>query len=210
VKPEIINGIFAVAGALIGVIGTAIVTKSNKEISKITVFRSSPSRLLDVEDLAKSDIEIKYKGNVVSELFHGEIAVQNTGSKSLENIEVKILPETDSPLFDTEISSTNFHRESDSLTLIEQGEIKINVGFLNPNDRIVVSYKSSGGKAPAVVSRKLGVDVELKDEAVNWVPDIYAKLIFEIFDQLPLMRWYFKHISKPYRLYLDAKKNSDA
>ncbi len=211
-KPEIINGIFAIVGALIGVIGTAIVTRSNKDTSKITVFRSPSSRLLDVEDMAKSDIEIKYKGNVITELFHGEVAVQNTGTKSFENIEVKILPKPNSPIFDAEISSTNFHKENDSLSLtkLESGEVKINIGFLNPNDRIVVSYRSSGEEAPDAVSRKLGVDVELKDEAVNWIPDIYAKLLFEIFEQIPYMQWYFKHFSKPYQLYLDAKRKDNA
>lgn len=210
-SPEIVNGIFIVVGAFIGVIGTAIVTKKNKNISKITIFRSPSSRLLDVEDMAKSDIEIKYKGKIVSELFHGEVAIQNSGTEHLEKVEVTIIPGEKSPLFDVEISSTNFFNDLDTLKLekSDTGELKVYVDFLNSNDRLIVSYRSSGDEKPIVVCRKLGVDVELKDEAVNWVPDIYAKLLFDIFDQVPYMQWYFKRNSKPYKLYLEAKEKRE-
>ncbi|MCQ9062428.1 hypothetical protein R7Q48_23015 [Vibrio sp. 378] len=61
-SPEVINGIFVVLGALIGVIGTAIIMKKNKSLSHLTIFSSPSSQLLDIEDMVKSDIEIKYKG----------------------------------------------------------------------------------------------------------------------------------------------------
>ncbi|EOC1805581.1 hypothetical protein ACI1G1_003367 [Vibrio cholerae] len=211
-SPEVINGIFVVLGALIGVIGTAIIMKKNKSLSHLTIFSSPSSQLLDIEDMVKSDIEIKYKGKVISELFHGEVAVQNTGTESLENLEVKLLPGDDSPLFDVKVSTTNYYQD-DGATYIEtndSGEVSIDISYLNPNDRVVFSYRSSGSTKPTVASRKIGVGVEFKDEAVNWVPDIYAKLMYEIVEQVPILHWYLKLAFKPYRLYTESKKSNDA
>ena len=211
-KPEYINGIFAIGGALIGVLGAWLISNKTKKTNRITIFCSPSSRLLDIEDLAKSDVEIKYKGNVIPALFHGEVAIQNTGTESLENVEAKLLPGDDSPLFDIELIATNFHKENNSIVLADCGNNSsiAKIDFLNPNDRIVIGYRSSGENEPNIACRKLGVDIELKEEAINWVPDIYAKLLFEILETTPFLSWYFKLAFKPYKLYLESKKKENA
>ena len=78
--PEIINGLFALGGALIGVVGAWLIARSGKEKQKITLVVSPYSKLLDVNDTAKSEVQIKYKGNSISELGAGEFAAQNTGT----------------------------------------------------------------------------------------------------------------------------------
>ena len=82
-RPEIINGLFALGGALIGVVGAWLVSKASKETQKITLFVSPCSKLLEVGDSAKSDVQITYRGASIKDLGAGEVAVQNTGTKAL-------------------------------------------------------------------------------------------------------------------------------
>lgn len=203
-----INGLFAIAGATIGVMGTWYINNKNKPISKLTILKSNPSCLLDVEDVAKSLVEIRYNETPITSLYLGQVAIQNTGTTSLESLEAKIIPCANIPLFDAEIDSTNFYVKDKSLNLKveDSGEIVIKIDYLNPSDRVVISYRTPAKERPEVAVRKLGVDVELRNEAITWVPDIYANLIFQIFEELPILQWYFKRISKPYRLYLEANK----
>ena len=51
-KSEIINGFFALGGAFIGVLGSWIIARVNKEKQRITLLVSPCSKLLDVGDLA--------------------------------------------------------------------------------------------------------------------------------------------------------------
>ncbi len=210
-SPEIVNGLFAISGALIGVFGTWFVTKSTKEIKKITLFRSPSSNLLVVGDLAKSDVEILYRGDPINELYQGQVAIQNTGTQALEKLELVLEASEGSPLLDVEITNANYPWKHS--TEMEGGpdDYLILIDYLNPNDRLVIDYRSPGAIQPEVTCRKIGVDVTLKEESVSWIPDIYANFLFEVFDVAPApFRWYLKHSLRGYRLYLESRKDDDS
>ena len=67
-KPEIINGLFALGGALIGVVGAWFIARSGKEKQRVTLLVSPCSKLLEVGDLAKSDVKITYRDTPVKDL----------------------------------------------------------------------------------------------------------------------------------------------
>lgn len=73
--PEVINGIFALGGALIGVVGTWIITHRFKERRKVSLIISPLARLVDVGDVVKLDIKILFKEDLVESLSMDEIAI---------------------------------------------------------------------------------------------------------------------------------------
>lgn len=211
-KPEIINGLFAIGGALIGVLGAWLIARQGKEKQRITLLVSPCSKLLDVNNIAKSDVQITYKGTPIKDLGAGEFAAQNTGTKALEDIEIDVTQALDSPLLDFEVSSTNFS-VTESFIRIEQkddGSYKAKIKYLNPKDRVVFEYRISGSEKPSISTRKLGLDVEMRKEAITGVPDIYAEVLFSVIEKMPLpgYSWLFSKMHKPYRLYLEAKRKN--
>ena len=210
-RPEIINGLFALGGALIGVVGAWLVSKASKETQKITLFVSPCSKLLEVGDSAKSDVQITYRGASIKDLGAGEVAVQNTGTKALENIEIHISPNSSTPLLVLETSSTNFTAPDSFIDIQSEsdGSYRIGIQYLNPNDRAVFYYRIASLKIPNVSVRKLGLGVEMKHEALSWIPDIYSEVIFRSFDRLPFpgYSWLLARLNKPYRLYRESKRN---
>ena len=206
---EIINGLFALGGALIGVLGAWLVSKSNKQTHKLTLIVSPLAKLLDVGDLAKSDVKITYKGEEVEELCAGEVAVQNSGNTPVEDIEFEINPTNESQILDLENTSSNFSIPEGFIEVTNSSEIiLIRLKYLNPKDRVVFGFRITGSKKPNIELRKKGLDVETKYEAVTWIPDIYAEIIFEAITKMgiPGLSWYLSKFSKPFKLYLDSKR----
>ena len=204
--PEIINGLFALGGALIGVVGAWLIARSGKEKQKITLVVSPYSKLLDVNDTAKSEVQIKYKGNSISELGAGEFAAQNTGTKALEDIEINVTQAPGSPLLDFELSSSNFSYPDDFIKIEQKpdGAYKVAINYLNPKDRVVFEYRVSGTEMPSISVRKLGLDVEMRQDSITGIPDIYAEVLFSVINNMPLpgYSWFFAKMHKPYRFYL--------
>ncbi|MEZ9718296.1 hypothetical protein AB4234_14550 [Vibrio cyclitrophicus] len=209
-KPEIINGLFALGGASIGVFGSWVIAQVNKEKQRITLLVSPCSKLLDVGDLAKSEVQITYRDTTISDLSAGEFAAQNTGTKPLENIEINVVPNIESPVLDFDVSSLNFSAEDDFIGIEKDSDerYKIIIRYLNPKDRAVFNYRVGGTESPEISVRQLGLDVQVRQESITGIPDIYAELMFSIIENIPLpgYSWLLSRVNKPYRLYLEAKR----
>jgi hypothetical protein len=204
---EIINGLFALCGASVGVMGAWLISRANKEKHEVTLLISPISKLLDVGDIAKSDVKITYKDSLIEGLCAGEFAVQNSGNIAVENISIDILPKEKTQILDLEKTSSNFLLKSDSVKFMTSNEKDIiEVDYLNPSDRIVFTYRIAGNEQPVIVLRKKGLEVKTKSEAINWVPDIYAEVLFGNLARSTGLSWYFSMFSKPFKLYLEAKR----
>ncbi|MEL6447295.1 MAG: hypothetical protein AAFQ62_05030 [Pseudomonadota bacterium] len=204
---EVINGLFALGGALIGVIGSWIVARNLRETRRLTLFVSPIAKLLDVSDLVRSDVSVLYKNAPAEAIGAGELAVQNTGSKAIEDIEVLVQPDDDSPVFDLEIRSANFPCEEGFITISAAGSSQlISIPFLNQSDRLVLEYRVLGALSPAEVSTRLkDVDVTVRQEMISWLPDIYAEVIADTFSQIPGLKLALS-FSRPFRLYFESKR----
>lgn len=211
-KSEIITGLFALGGALIGLIGIWLNVLLNKEKQRITLLLSPYSKLLEVSDIAKSDVQITYKGTPIQDLGAGEFAAQNTGTKALKDIEIYVHPSPSSPLLDLEISSTNFSDQDDSVNINKTTNeaYKITINYLNPKDRVVFEYRISGTEKPSISARKLGLNVQMRQEIITGLFDIHAEAFFAVIEEIPLpgYSWLFSKTHKPYRLYLEAKRKN--
>lgn len=209
-SPEIINGLFALGGAAIGVIGSYFVARSTSKVSRLTIQKSPIAKLLDVGELIRDDIEISYKGNPISGLYGGEIAIQNSGNQSVEEIQLQIDSVASSPIIDFEVSTASFSIDKKvKPSILEQNSIGITIPFLNPKDRIVYSYTVAGdGERPEIIARQRDVEINVRDEMTSWIPDIYAEAMYERMAKDPLNRLIFGASFKPFRLYLESKKSN--
>lgn len=207
VTPEIVNGLFAVAGALIGVAGAWAVSRSTRDVRKLTILQSPTAALLDVAAPVKSDVQILFKGAPVEALAIGEIAIQNTGSVAVEAVQLLVSPHADSPIADISPPTTNFGKTDEPMLFTEKsGTYTLLIPYLNPRDRVVVEYRVLGKlRAPEAVARLKGVDVQVKQDFISWLPGIYADRIAEVFLEMPLFGFVLRR-TKPFSLYLEAKK----
>lgn len=208
-SPEILNGIFALAGAIIGVGGTWFITHRFKDRKRIAVIVSPLARMLDVGDRVKSEVQITYRGNLIEQLSMGEIALQNTGTTAVEDLEATLTSTTDSQLLDLSISSSNFAINDSAIHIEGNDKARtIRLDYLNVNDRVVFSYKLAGARKPVdIVVRKLGVEVAITRDYVGWIPDIYSEVVYSIFSTMPLFN-FVGRFKKPYRLFLEARKKN--
>ncbi len=205
--PEIINGLFALAGASIGIVGTWLITRHYRERKQLQVTISPLARLLDIGDQIKTDIKILYKDQPIEALSMGEIAIHNTGTKEVQGLEMVVTPAEGSSIIDFGLSSSNFSYTNESFIIKETDkEKKVSIDFLNANDRFVIEYKLAGKRRrPEVVVRKLGVEVITKRDMVNWIPDIYSEVVYEAFSHMPMFN-IIGSMVKPYKLYLESRR----
>ncbi|PTP63819.1 hypothetical protein CWO01_06240 [Vibrio splendidus] len=82
-KPEIINGLFALGGASIGVFGSWVIAQVNKEKQRITLLVSPCSKLLDVGDLAKSEVQITYRDTTIHIIIGLKEHLENAGELNM-------------------------------------------------------------------------------------------------------------------------------
>jgi hypothetical protein len=68
-SPELINGIFAIIGAVIGVIGTAYFSSRSEQRSELTIISSVPLKLIEVSQAFASRVEILVDNKPVKKLF---------------------------------------------------------------------------------------------------------------------------------------------
>lgn len=206
-SPTLINGLFSLAGVVLGVIGTWAITYYSATRRRMTVYRSPIARLLDVGESVRSDVAISYRGEPVKNLYGGECAIQNTGNVSIEGVSVRIIPADDTPLIEAEVSSANFRIEGSRLALTEEGDsYLIKAPYMNPKDRFSIAFRAIGaGTSPEVDARLQDVEVNFKRDFVSWVPDIYAEKFMEAISKNRLLDLYFR-LLKPYRKYLESKR----
>lgn len=209
-RPEIINGLFALGGALIGVAGTWLVTRSTRAVRKLTILQSPTTALLDVAVPVRSDVQILFKGQPVNALAIGEIAVVNTGTAPIEAVQLFITPKDGSPIADISRPRTNFEEVGESTSLNEDsGAYRVHIPYLNPRDRVIVEYRVVGARqAPIASTRIMGVDVKLKKETISWLPGIYADRAAEMATTLPFYGFFFRMI-KPFSLYVKWKREHE-
>lgn len=92
-SPEIVNGLFAVGGAISGAVVGGLITlygiRKSRDRKEITISTSSPSRLLVVHDRLRDDVQIIVSGEPVENVLLSEIYISNTGNRTVENLDFK-------------------------------------------------------------------------------------------------------------------------
>lgn len=142
-SPEVINGIFAIGGAVVGAILSAAlafgISQRTKERKELSVLLSKPKQLINVHDSVKDSIKIMVAGREAVTASHLDYYIANTGNKVLENVHIVIETVGDTDIFGGCTPGSNFNVENSEDTLVsweDDGQFTIEAKFLNPGDEL--------------------------------------------------------------------------
>jgi len=92
--PELINGLFALGGAVVGaIIGGVFSLRAasvNRDRKELSISHSYPSHLLMLDDRVESDIDIIVAGEKVKSIVLSEINFANTGNTTIRDLTVNL------------------------------------------------------------------------------------------------------------------------
>ena len=118
---ELENGLFAIAGAVIGALVTAVFAWLQARVSasraELTVFSTRAARLLEVDSTISQAVEVRIHGKVVPNIYTAGITIRNSGTLCLENVGASAQIEGPGDIISAEINEKPTGIDSSSLTL---------------------------------------------------------------------------------------------
>lgn len=211
-SPEMVNGLFAIGGAVVGAIIAGLfaiyIARSTKEKKEIVISTSHPSRLLVVHDQIAPDVEILVSGNKVENVILSEIFLSNTGNKAVENLNFPIScqPNVQIISIDALDQATDAPRSGSGITKTSSQEFDVTVDYINPGEEIALRCMVSGEEPEwNVALRQPELRVIRRDTPVASYSDVVAEVIFESFADIPVLRSYLRITSPVFKKFLDKK-----
>ncbi|MCE7057650.1 hypothetical protein LZF95_23410 [Algoriphagus sp. AGSA1] len=213
-KPELLNGIFAVAGAIIGAVLTAFLSRWNSKKDKkekiLSIFSTFSTRLIEVSDLVKNNIEIKMNDKPINELYKNEILVINTGNLLIDSIQIDFeLYSKNAELMNIEMARSNFNiSEAEYSLTFDSNKGQINISYLNPSDEIIFILLSNKESSIDIKHRQQEVTTVTKNDYFPETPGIILKSFFDAMSKDIITRVLFSFALPDFRKYLKLKKNN--
>ena len=92
---EVVNGLFALGGAVLGAVVTGVISwlqaKKTAKHKELTVFTSRPISLVEVDSMISEVIKITIGGTPVSTVYTLDVTLLNTGTETLHDVSVETL-----------------------------------------------------------------------------------------------------------------------
>lgn len=211
---EIINGIFAITGAVIGAVIAGLFAwvlqikyRSKKELK---ILLSKPKRLVDIHDTLKGLISINIAGEEVETVANIDYFVMNTGNEVLSNILIKFEFNSDLRILGGNCPSANFSvMESEDFTLhLNTGNTcEIKAHFLNPGEEIrghLLLNKIP--KKTKVTFRQPNVSLKLEKEYDSARTTMITDVLYEAAKSNFILDAYLKLALPAYRKHREKNK----
>ncbi|WP_147274818.1 hypothetical protein [Ferruginivarius sediminum] len=134
-----------VVGAIVGAIGTHLVTKSHRENKQISYIFDHPSGILEPKENIGGKLEIKYGGENIKSVYSHQIMLKNTGNVPIDIDGAKVSYFGSASILSTRISdaSVPLHKiEVDCENYNYTFSVKSD--FLNPGDYINIKILLNG------------------------------------------------------------------
>lgn len=211
-SPEVVNGIFAIGGAVLGAIIAGFfaifIAKKSKDKKEIVVSVSHPSRLLVVHDQIASNVEILVSGKKVDNVILSEIFLSNTGNKAVENLSFHVSCQASVQF----ISADPLDQASDAprvgsvVTKQSDQEIHVAIDHINSGEEISLRCMISGDEPEWVVNlRQPELNVIRRERPVASYSDVVAEVLFESFSNTPFLSTYLQITSPAFKKFLKNK-----
>lgn len=139
--PEVLNGIFAISGAVIGAIIAGLFAwliqakYRSKKILKVLI--SKPKALIDIHDSLQGLISINISGEPVNTVSSVDYYILNSGNEVLRDIDLQFAFSDNVRILGGNCPKLNFSTnsvEDFALHLDERSSCEIKAGFLNPGE----------------------------------------------------------------------------
>jgi hypothetical protein len=205
--PEVINGLFAVSGAVVGAIVSAAfalaIHQRTKERKELSVLLSKPKQLVNVHDSVKDSIQITVAGRVAETASNLDYYIANTGNKVLEDVNIIIETVGNTDIFGGCTPESNFgasYAEDTEVSWEEDGTFAIKAAFLNPGDELSGYILLANIPTDVrVIYRAPGVKLKvIKDHDVDR-GSVFTDMIFEVAKRNFILDTYLKLAIPAYR-----------
>lgn len=212
-SPEVVNGVFAVSGAVIGAALTGFFSlyqaKRTRERREITILSTFPSELIDVDPSVSEIVELTIAGKRVPTVFLVDITIRNSGNVPLHEIGFPLVFKGEVEVLSVLTSNQNFaHKEDELETAHNDGIVNVCAKFLNPGDQFMLrvllsTYPDSWEprfRQPGVALLRHTTDPTSPAVAIAAIMDA-ARSSF-------LMHTYLKLVLPTYREYLAVERKA--
>lgn len=214
-KIELLNGIFAISGAIIGAILTALLnrwnTKKEKKEKRLSVFSTYSTRLIEISQLVKKNIEIKMNNKPIHQLFKNEILVINTGNLLIDTIHIYFeLQKDGAELVNIEKARSNFKISEDAYSIsFDSNNGQISIPYLNSGDEINFILISNKHTSINIKHRQKEVITIIKNDYYPETPGVVLQSFFDAMSHNIITRTFFSLAMPDFRKYLKINKNNN-
>ncbi len=211
-SPEILNGLFAIGGAVIGALIAGIfairTTKMSKDRKELVISHSYVARPLIVHDEISKNIEVRVFGQIVDNILLSEIFLSNIGNTVIKDIDFPVECQDECLIVSVDVldPETNAVRTGSNLSMNGQVNFSVSIDYINPNEEVVLRCMVSGDEPKWDVQiRQPGLLVVKRDRPVSVRSDVVAEALFEAISEIPILRTYFRIAVPSFKRYIEEK-----
>lgn len=211
--PELINGLFALAGAVAGALITGILAwrqaRALAARKELTIVSTRPAKLLEVDRTVTGMVEVRIGGRLVPGIYLTSITLQNSGNREVESIDAVAQAEGSCEILNAEVADApvGFDPSTIFVGAVNPKSVRISVPYLNPGE--IVSVRILLSEEPTKVSvncRQKGVSVLSKDGFDPTQPGAAGKVFYEAMSRNRLLHWYLRLAVPSYRRFWDNEQ----
>lgn len=215
-SPEVINGLFALGGAVVGAVLTGAISwlqaAKHRKLSRLSVFTTRPSRLVEVHSTISKDVTITIAGESVPTVYTIEMTVANSGTEPLHNVEVVTEFDGNGKVLTANLGETNFEFEPNDVVVApaNNSQVDLSTSYLNPGDEFVVKMLLSD--RPTAITPKFrqpGVKFVSRTGYDSPVSNALSEALFEAISSNTLLRVYMTFAIPSFRRYLEDREDAD-
>jgi hypothetical protein len=207
-SPELVNGIFAVAGALLGGIVTGLISwrraRAFSARKELTATTTSPSKLLEVDRTVTADVEVRIRGRLVPTIYMFSGILENTGNQVIEAIDATIEVKGNCEIINIEIGDKPDGADLFALSAAISSPLsaRLRIAFLNPGEsasaRLLLTEKP---EHVALRCRQSGLTVLARDGYDPTQPGVAGRVFYESLSQNAMLHWYLRLAMPSYKRY---------
>jgi hypothetical protein len=212
-SPELVNGLFALAGALVGALATGVIAwRQAKALGlrrELTATTTSSSKLLEIDRTVKADVEVRIRGRLVPSIYMCSAVLENTGNQVVESIEATVEVTDECEIINVEIGDLPAGAEATALqaAILSPHSARLQIPFLNPGETVSARLLlSANPKKVSVKCRQLGPNVLNRDGYDPTQPGAAVRVLYESIRQNPVVHWYFRISVPAYRRYWESEE----
>jgi len=212
--PEILNGLFAVGGAVAGAVAgaglTAYFGKKSRENRELTVLVTPTSELVRVAESVAPRVEIFVGGNRVQTVATSDMRIANSGNRAIRDLGVLFELEGNAEIISWDLLKEITVFEGADVQQVDRKKIKVGAPYINPGEQISLRlFMSARPDHVKAIFRQPDVKCRQIMDYSGGLLGAVSEAIFETIRQNFLLHAYMQLVLPSYREYDEARRRGD-